>query len=53
VMISPMIEGRFLWRTHRIRRRQDDRKFLDPSRKIGPQVSAALLKRGVIGRAMP
>ena len=32
---------------------QDDRAFFDPSRKIGPQVSAALLERGVIGRAMP
>ena len=32
---------------------RDDRAFFDPSRKIGPQVSAALLERGVIGRAMP
>lgn len=24
-----------------------------PNKKIGPQVSAALLERGVIGRAMP
>ena len=32
---------------------KDDRKFFDASRKIGPQVSAALLERGVIGRAMP
>ena len=32
---------------------KDDRKFFDVSRKIGPQVSAALLERGVIGRAMP
>ncbi|CAN7689535.1 aspartate aminotransferase family protein [Rhizobium sp. LjRoot98] len=32
---------------------RDDRKFFDPSRKIGPQISAALLERGVIGRAMP
>ncbi|WP_158971555.1 aspartate aminotransferase family protein [Chachezhania sediminis] len=31
-----------------------DRKFFDPSRKIGPQVSASLLAEGkVIGRAMP
>jgi len=29
------------------------RRFFDPSRKIGPQVAAALLKRGVVGRAMP
>jgi L-2,4-diaminobutyrate transaminase len=29
------------------------RKFYDPSRKIGPAVSAAVLKQGVIGRAMP
>lgn len=32
---------------------RDDRKFFDPSRKIGPAVAAALLERGVIGRAMP
>ncbi|WP_018238606.1 aspartate aminotransferase family protein [Ensifer sp. BR816] len=32
---------------------RDDRKFFDPARKIGPQVAAALLERGVIGRAMP
>ena len=32
---------------------KDDRVFFDPSRKIGPQVAAALLERGVIGRAMP
>jgi L-2,4-diaminobutyrate transaminase len=32
---------------------RDDRKFFDPSQKIGPQVAAALLERGVIGRAMP
>jgi L-2,4-diaminobutyrate transaminase len=34
----------------------DDRKartFFDPSRKVGPGVAAALLKRGVIARAMP
>lgn len=27
--------------------------FFDPSRKVGPAISAALLERGVIGRAMP
>ena len=32
---------------------KDDRKFFDPALKIGPQVAAALLERGVIGRAMP
>jgi L-2,4-diaminobutyrate transaminase len=32
---------------------KDDRKFFDPAQKIGPQVAAALLERGVIGRAMP
>ena len=32
---------------------KDDRKFFDPARKIGPQVAAAVLERGVIGRAMP
>ncbi len=32
---------------------KDDRKFFDPSRKVGPQIAAALLERGVIGRAMP
>ncbi|MFI5411046.1 aspartate aminotransferase family protein [Kaistia sp. UC242_56] len=32
---------------------KEDRTFFDPARKIGPQVSAALLERGVIGRAMP
>jgi len=29
------------------------RRFFDPSRKIGPAVSAALLKEGIIARAMP
>jgi L-2,4-diaminobutyrate transaminase len=29
------------------------RKPFDPAKKIGPQVAAALAKRGVIGRAMP
>ncbi|PVB63699.1 aspartate aminotransferase family protein [Labrenzia sp. 011] len=32
---------------------RDKRTFFDPARKIGAQVSAALLKEGVIGRAMP
>jgi L-2,4-diaminobutyrate transaminase len=32
---------------------RDDRQFFDPAKKIGPQVAAALLERGVIGRAMP
>lgn len=32
---------------------KDDRAFFDTAKKIGPQVSAALLERGVIGRAMP
>jgi L-2,4-diaminobutyrate transaminase len=30
-----------------------DTVFFDPARKIGPQVSAEMLKRGVIARAMP
>jgi L-2,4-diaminobutyrate transaminase len=30
-----------------------DRTFFDPTRKVGPQIAAALLERGVIGRAMP
>ena len=29
------------------------RTFLDPAKKTGPAVAAALLKRGVIARAMP
>jgi L-2,4-diaminobutyrate transaminase len=32
---------------------RDRRGFFDPSRKIGPSVASALLKRGVIARAMP
>jgi L-2,4-diaminobutyrate transaminase len=32
---------------------KDDRVFFDPARKIGPQIAAALLELGVIGRAMP
>jgi L-2,4-diaminobutyrate transaminase len=30
-----------------------NRTFFDPSRKLGPQISAEMLKRGVIARAMP
>ena len=29
------------------------RRFFDPARKVGPQVAAAMLERGVIARAMP
>ncbi|MCU0789884.1 MAG: aspartate aminotransferase family protein [Nitratireductor sp.] len=32
---------------------RDSRGFFDPARKIGPTVAAALLRRGVIARAMP
>ena len=32
---------------------RDNRRFFDPSKKIGPQIAAALLKQSVIGRAMP
>jgi L-2,4-diaminobutyrate transaminase len=32
---------------------RDDRRFFDPSRKIGPLIAAALAERGVIARAMP
>jgi len=32
---------------------RDDRGFFDPSEKVGPRIAAALLERGVIGRAMP
>ncbi len=32
---------------------RDDRVFFDPALKVGPRVAAALLARGVIGRAMP
>jgi L-2,4-diaminobutyrate transaminase len=32
---------------------KDTRTFFETSAKVGPAVSAALLKRGVIGRAMP
>jgi L-2,4-diaminobutyrate transaminase len=34
-------------------RDRDDRVFFDASEKIGPRITAALLERGVIGRAMP
>ena len=32
---------------------RDDCTFFEPSRKVGPQVAAALAERGIIGRAMP
>ena len=32
---------------------REARSFFDPARKIGPRITGALLKRGVIGRAMP
>jgi L-2,4-diaminobutyrate transaminase len=32
---------------------REKRVFFDPAKKVGPNVAAALLKRGVIGRAMP
>jgi L-2,4-diaminobutyrate transaminase len=32
---------------------KQDRVFFDASKKVGPQISAALLERGVIARAMP
>jgi L-2,4-diaminobutyrate transaminase len=32
---------------------KDDRVFFDLAAKIGPQIAAALLERGVIGRAVP
>jgi L-2,4-diaminobutyrate transaminase len=32
---------------------KEDRVFFDPAAKIGPQIAAALLERGVIGRAVP
>ncbi len=34
-------------------RDRDDRVFFDADAKVGPRVVAALLERGVIGRAMP
>ena len=30
-----------------------ERRFFDPAQKVGPQIAAATLARGVIGRAMP
>ncbi|WP_417669211.1 aspartate aminotransferase family protein [Roseibium sp.] len=32
---------------------RESRRFFDPTRKVGPQIAAALLERDVIGRAMP
>ena len=32
---------------------RESRTFFDPARKVGPRIAAALLERGVIGRAMP
>jgi L-2,4-diaminobutyrate transaminase len=32
---------------------RDARRFFDPAKKVGPQTAAALLKRGVVARAMP
>ena len=32
---------------------KDDRVFFDPAKKVAMQIAAALLERGVIGRAMP
>jgi len=32
---------------------KDARRFFDPAQKVGPQIAAATLARGVIGRAMP
>lgn len=32
---------------------RDSRTFFDPADKVGPRIAAALLARGVIGRAMP
>ncbi|WP_230533959.1 aspartate aminotransferase family protein [Microvirga roseola] len=34
-------------------RDRNDRVFFDSSEKVGPRITAALLERGVIGRAMP
>jgi L-2,4-diaminobutyrate transaminase len=34
-------------------RDRDDRVFFDASEKVGARITAALLERGVIGRAMP
>ncbi|WP_428650711.1 aspartate aminotransferase family protein [Roseibium sp.] len=32
---------------------RETRTFFDPAKKVGPQIASALLKEGVIGRAMP
>jgi L-2,4-diaminobutyrate transaminase len=32
---------------------RDDRRFFDPSNAVGAKIAAALLSRGIIGRAMP
>ena len=32
---------------------REKRRFFDPAAKVGPSIAAALLKRGVIARAMP
>jgi L-2,4-diaminobutyrate transaminase len=32
---------------------KESRRLFDPAKKVGPQAAAALLKRGVIARAMP
>ena len=32
---------------------REGRKYFDPARKLGPQLAAALVSRGVIARAMP
>ncbi|MCO5071671.1 MAG: aspartate aminotransferase family protein [Rhizobiaceae bacterium] len=32
---------------------REERRFFDPAAKVGPSIAAALLKRGVIARAMP
>jgi len=32
---------------------KDKRTFFDPSKKVGPSISAAMAKRGVVARAMP
>ena len=32
---------------------RDSRTFFDPAKKVGPSIVAAMLKRGVIARAMP
>ncbi|GLQ17704.1 aspartate aminotransferase family protein [Maritalea porphyrae] len=32
---------------------KEKRNFFDPAQKIGPQIAAGLLEKGVIGRAMP